>query len=395
MVRMRAGFGVLVLAYVLSQFYRAFLAVLSPVLGAETGATAGDLALASGVWFAAFAVAQLPIGWGLDRLGPRRTTAWPFIVGGGGGAALFAVAQSPGAIVAAMALIGVGCAPVLMASFYLFARSFPPSAFASLAGLLIGVGSVGNVASAAPLAWAADAFGWRASVAAVAGLTVLIGVGVLLFVRDPAPAPSAATGGIAELLRIPGLWVMTPLLIVNYAPAAGIRGLWAGPYLEQVFGLDAAGIGAITLWMAGAMIVGNFVYGPADRLLGTRKWVLVAGNLAAVAALLALGLAPGWSVLAAGVLLAAVGFFGASFPLVMAHARSYYPPHLIGRGVTLANFLAIGGVGVLQIVSARVHGGVAASGAGPEAAYRALFLFFGGLLLAGVVVYLFAEDRLD
>ena len=45
----------LVGAYVLSQFYRAFLAVLSPDLGRDLGATPGDLALASGLWFLAFA----------------------------------------------------------------------------------------------------------------------------------------------------------------------------------------------------------------------------------------------------------------------------------------------------------------------------------------------------
>ncbi len=69
---MRAGIAFLVVAYTLSQFYRAFLAVLSPVLEAEIGATTGDLARASGLWFAAFALMQLPVGWALDRLGPRR-----------------------------------------------------------------------------------------------------------------------------------------------------------------------------------------------------------------------------------------------------------------------------------------------------------------------------------
>ena len=44
------GIVSLVLAYVLSQFYRAFLAVLTPVLGTELGAMPGDLALSSGLW---------------------------------------------------------------------------------------------------------------------------------------------------------------------------------------------------------------------------------------------------------------------------------------------------------------------------------------------------------
>ena len=52
---MRAGFAALIVAYVFSQFYRAFLAVLAPVLATDIGATAADLAFASGVWFAAFA----------------------------------------------------------------------------------------------------------------------------------------------------------------------------------------------------------------------------------------------------------------------------------------------------------------------------------------------------
>ena len=66
---MRAGIAFLVIAYMLSQFYRAFLAVLSPVLMDELGATTGDLARASGLWFICFAAMQLPVGWALDHLG--------------------------------------------------------------------------------------------------------------------------------------------------------------------------------------------------------------------------------------------------------------------------------------------------------------------------------------
>ena len=70
-----AGISVLAAAYVLSQFYRSFLAVLTPVLGAELGATKADLALASGAWFLAFALMQFAVGVWLDRYGPRRTAS--------------------------------------------------------------------------------------------------------------------------------------------------------------------------------------------------------------------------------------------------------------------------------------------------------------------------------
>ncbi|HID68130.1 MAG TPA: MFS transporter, partial [Roseibacterium sp.] len=87
---MRAGLAFLVVAYCLSQFFRAFLAVLAPVLRNELGVTTGDLAIASGLWFTLFALMQLPVGWALDTIGPRRTTAVLFTFGAVGGCAVFA-----------------------------------------------------------------------------------------------------------------------------------------------------------------------------------------------------------------------------------------------------------------------------------------------------------------
>ena len=72
------GLVALALAYVYSQFYRSFLAVVSPELGADLGADAAALSSASGAWFATFALMQFGVGVGLDRFGPRRTAGWLF-----------------------------------------------------------------------------------------------------------------------------------------------------------------------------------------------------------------------------------------------------------------------------------------------------------------------------
>ena len=133
-----AGIVSLVLAYVLSQFYRAFLAVLTPVLGTELGATPGDLALSSGLWFVAFAAMQIPVGRMLDRWGPRLTVALLLGLAGGAGAAVFALAQAPWHLHLAMAALGVGCAPALMGSYYIIAREYPAAAFGALAGMVVG-----------------------------------------------------------------------------------------------------------------------------------------------------------------------------------------------------------------------------------------------------------------
>lgn len=393
---MIAGIAALVAAYVLSQFYRAFLAVLAPVLGSEIGASPEDLAAASGVWFLVFAVMQIPVGSALDRVGPRLTAAVLLGLGGAGGAAVFAMAEGPGAVTLAMALIGVGCAPVLMAAYYIFARTYSAAVFGTLAGVVIGVGSMGNIASSLPLAAAVEAFGWRETLWGLAGVTLLVALALGLLVRDPPKVEGAGRGSLMDLLRMPALWPVLIMMAVCYAPAAGLRGLWVGPYYRDVFGADAAAIGVATLVMGAAMVAGNFAYGPLDRLLGTRKWLIFGGNLGVLVCLIGLWAMPaagGWWTLG---LLAALGFFGASFPMVMAHGRAFVPPHLMGRGVTLLNLFGIGAVGLAQVATGRLHA-VLQAGAGGAATlpYQGLFAFFALLLAGGMVVYLFSQDRTD
>src|SRR5690606_33919846 len=100
-----AGLAALAIAYMLSQFYRAFLAVLTPSLIADLGATKTDLSIASGAWFIAFALSQFLVGVWLDRHGPKRTAALLLGICGGGGAFLFAIASAPWMVTAAMVLI--------------------------------------------------------------------------------------------------------------------------------------------------------------------------------------------------------------------------------------------------------------------------------------------------
>lgn len=390
---MQAGLVILCLAYVLSQFFRAFLAVLTADLARDIGATPEDLAWASGLWFLVFAAMQIPVGWALDRVGPRQTAAVLLLIGGAGGAAVFALAATPLHVAVAMALIGVGCSPVLMASYFIFAREYPPAKFATLAAVMLGVGSVGNLVASYPTALAVELMGWRATLAGLAVISGAVAVGIRVTVKDPARAVSERKGSVLDLLREPALWAILPLMLVAYAPSAALRGLWAGPYLLDVFGLSATQIGQATLVMGAAMIAGTFAYGPLDRLLNTRKWVIVGGNALAVLALGLLGLWVAEAVWLSVLLMALIGFLGASFPVIMAHGRAFIPAHLVGRGVTLLNLFGIGGVGLAQFATGRIHAATVDMGA--TAPYTAIFAFFAATLAIGCVIYLFSRDSMD
>ncbi|WP_281826584.1 MFS transporter [Jannaschia rubra] len=386
---MGPGIAVLTLAYVLSQFYRAFLAVLAPDLTADLGLTAADLGRASGIWFLSFAAMQLPVGWALDRVGPRWTAGVLLGAAGGGGAALLSVAGAAWHVDLAMALIGAGCAPVLMAGYVILAYGVRPAIFATLAGAMVGVGSLGNIAASVPLGWAAEVLGWRGAMQALAGVTLATAAGCLVLVRDPGVQGGGRRGSLLDVLRVPALWLVLPMMLVNYAPAAGLRGLWAGPYVAQGYG--PAHVGMVTLVMGLAMIAGNFAYAPLDRIFGTRKAVVLTGNLAGAAVLAGLWWVPLPGLVVSTAALAAVGFLGASYAMCMAHGRAFLPPGSVGRGVTLLNLFSIGGVGIMQFATAPLFD---AAGGG-EAGFRAIFGVFALILVAGCAIYAFAPDSTD
>lgn len=388
---MRAGIAFLVVAYTLSQFYRAFLAVLAPALEAEIGATTGDLARASGLWFAAFALMQLPVGWALDTIGPRRTASSLFLLGAGGGATLFALAQGPGAITWAMVLIGIGCAPILMSTYYIFARQFSAAVFGTLAGVTVGVSSLGNILSAAPLAALIEIFGWRQTVGAFAAFTVLMALAIAILVRDPPKPVGEAKGSLLDLIRMPALWPIMAMMFVCYAPAAGLRGLWISPYVGDLYGAELAQIGTATLVMGLAMVAGNFLYGPADRLLGSRKRPILVGNGLVALLLLSFWAVPPGGLWPAIALFAAIGLLGASYPIVMSHGRSFCPPHLTGRGVTLLNLFGMGGAGVMQFATGPTFAALSRTRA-PVESYGALFGIIGLVILAGLAIYTRSRD---
>lgn len=390
---MQAGLIMLCLAYVLSQFFRAFLAVLASVLEHDIGAAPDDLAFASGMWFLSFAAMQLPVGWALDHIGPRRTASWLLFLGGAGGAAVFAMATTPFHLSMAMFFIGIGCSPVLMASYYIFARQYPVARFATLAALMLGMGSVGNLVASYPTAFAVELLGWRATLWALAMASWLVAAGIFYTVQDPEKPEGGQQGSVLDLLKMPVLWAIFPLMFVCYAPSGALRGLWIGPYLSDVYGLDTGEIGLATLVMGAAMVAGTFVYGPLDRVFGSRKWVIFGGNALGVLAMLALIAVSGAPVWMPIGVMALIGFLGGSFPVVIAHGRAFVPPHLVGRGVTLLNFFGIGGVGIMQFASGRLHGSLAGTETG--APYLAIFGFFALALALGCVVYLFSRDSMD
>ncbi len=388
-----AGIAALAFAYVMSQFYRSFMAVMTPTLSAELGMTNNQLSQALGVWFLAFAACQFIIGPLLDRFGPKRTGGLVFGVFAGAGTGLFALASAPWMIIAAMGLIGVGCSPVLMATFVIFRRTYSPAQFATMSAFFIAFGNAGNLLGTSPLALAEQAYGWRSVVWGLFAVTVLITLAVLALVRDPVKLDTGGkgAGSYRELLKIKALWFIFPITAMTYAVIANMRGLWSGPYFDQVHGLDAGQIGSITFYVAIAMVVGSIIYGPLDRIMNSRKWVIFGGSSIMAVVMVLWVVDPVSNVDRATWFLIVLGFCGVAYPVIMAHGLAFVPARMTGRGATLLNFFSIGGAGAMQSVSGFVYDANAVP-EDPISGFNAVFWLYLGILVFSLTIYLFSTD---
>ena len=390
------------LTYIISQFYRSANAVIGPDLMTELSLTPEDLGILTGAFFLTFSISQLPVGIALDRWGPRRTIIVTLVIAFLGALA-FAHGRNLTELSLARVVLGFGCAALLTGPMVLFSRWFSPEKFAQMSGILIAVGNLGVIASTAPLAWFTAAFGWRAAFYVTAAMTLaLLALSFWAIHDHPDPAkarPGAgeslgqALRGVATVMKHPAFPHLFVIIFTAYATFITILGLWAGPYLHDVHGMDAKARGNVLIFMAAGAAGGYFIWGPLDRVFNTRKWLLAAGLGAQILCLLVLVLIPGLSVAVITILFTVMGVMNGCVVMIFAHARSVFPAELAGRGITTLNIGTMGGGAFQQILTGYLMGWLAPKGTqAGELDYRILFGVQTILLLTALLFYLRTPD---
>ncbi len=365
-------------AYFLSYFFRSANAVIAPDLSRDLSLSAAQLGLMTSLFFAAFALAQIPLGIGLDRWGPRWVTPGLMLVAVAG-SVLFALAPSFGMLAIGRALIGTGMAGVLMGSLKAFSRWFPPNRFATVSGLLVGIGSSGALIAATPLAWLNDTVGWRAVFWAGALITVLIALAVMIWTRNAPPGSeetvsSQSGGNLKVIFSDDRFWRIAPLNFFVAGSLLAFQGLWAGPYLFDVYRLDNIAAGNILLLLGVGATIGFAISGWLADRLGLTQVILIS-SLIFLLSQFGLAIRPPLALV--GVLYALFGFCGAFNIMFLAHVRRVFPTSMTGQAITAVNLFGIGGTFLLQWWIGLIIGLFAVDAAGhyPPIAYTSAFLF--------------------
>jgi len=402
-------FACLSLMYILAYFFRVAMAVVAKDLALELQLDAPRLGTLSSLFFYVYAVAQIPLGPLIDRLGGRRI----IIVSGlltVAGTFLFALAPSYPAVLASRLLLGIGTASVLMASLKIYGNWFSPHEFATISGFMVAIGNLGNLSATAPLAQAVTRFGWRRPFLIVGLIQTVAVVLVHLLVRDVPPSGEEPeheplysapppTHGIIEGWRLvfstPSFWLLALLSFFWYGSYMVLQGLWGGPYLMDVLGLTRSGAGTILLFTSLGFIAGCLAVGRvSDRLLKSRKWTLLWGQ-AALLLLMALLLGPAERL--AGPFLAmaffAIGVAVSSGVTIYPMIREMFPAGISATAMTALNFFVVSGAAaVQQLMGIAIGRFPRTSGSYPPDAYHQAFLIPVGGLACAVLLFFFVRD---
>jgi MFS family permease len=315
---------------------------------------------------------QVPTGLLVDAIGPRRVVAAGGVVAGAG-AILFGLAGPLRAALAGRALVGLGVSVTFVALLKLVTAWFREREFATLSGLVMFMGNLGAMASAAPLAWVVGFVSWRTVFVAV-GLSSLAGAALTwALVRDaPAeaglpsmseldgrPAPARHAGGwLAGLRTVAANRATWPGFFLNLGLAGAFlsfAGLWAVPYLTEVHGMSRARATAHTTAMLVAFALASLATGRLSDRIGRRKPLTLA---------LGAGFVLSWLPWLAGArppLAASLALFGsmgacaAAFTLSWASVKEVNPPALSGTAMAVVNTGVFLGPTVYQPLVGWVH----------------------------------------
>ncbi|CAB1060581.1 Uncharacterized MFS-type transporter [Olavius sp. associated proteobacterium Delta 1] len=402
-------FAIAASLFFLSQFYRVSNAVIAPLLIQDLSLDTKAIGLISASFFYAFAMTQIPISLLLDKIGARSMmTALSLI--GVLGAVIFSLADSLAAGVMGRALLGVGMACNLMGPYKLLTLWFSPRVFASLAGILVAFGSLGNMIATTPLVILVEQMGWRSGFRLIAFINLILTFLFFIIVRDQplqktsrseSAGVSMNTGQAISNLRVlfkqKDYWIISLGTFGRYGVYAAFQALWAGPYLMEVIGFSALTTGNLILLLNVGMILGSPICGTlSDRLFKTRKWVIVAGSIGIVLTIIIMAIIPAdMPLVAFALLFFCFGFFNATGILMYPHIKELMPSEMSGAAMTGINFFTMIGPAIfLQGLGTLMQTLYPAASRGPEAFHAAFTVCIVCLGLITILYCFTTEKRL-
>ena len=259
-------FFVFAFGYFLSCLLRAITATLSPVLTLEFELMAADLGLLAGGYFLGFASMQIPLGYLLDKFGPKKIVS-SFLLIAFIGTVSFALAENFSGLLISRILIGVGVSACLMAPLTGYRIWFAENQQQRANSWMLMIASLGFLSSTLPVQLLLPALGWRWLFGGIAALILISLFLMLAFIPKwdhqnyESLENPVRQGSLSDVWKNKFFISVIPMGLFNYGGLMAIQTLWAGPWMIRVAGYtpleSATGLFSINI----TMLVSFFLWG--------------------------------------------------------------------------------------------------------------------------------------
>ena len=260
-------FFVFAFGYFLSCLLRAITATLSPILTSEFDLLAADLGLLAGGYFLGFACMQIPLGYLLDKFGPKKIVS-SFLLIALIGTISFALAQSFSGLLISRILIGVGVSACLMAPLTGYRIWFAENQQQRANSWMLMIASLGFLSSTLPIQLLLPSFGWRWI---FGGIAILILISIFLMLafipkwdhqkEDELKENSSKSGSLSDVWKDRFFISVIPMGLFNYGGLMAIQTLWAGPWMIRVSGYTPLESATGLFWINITMLISFFLWG--------------------------------------------------------------------------------------------------------------------------------------
>lgn len=411
-------FSILAIGYAIVYFHRVAPAVVAPELSESFAIKGGALGVLASAYFYPYALMQIPSGLLSDSLGPKKTVTL-FTLVAALGAILFGLSPTFFSAILGRTMVGLGVAVLFIPTLKILANWFEKEKFAIVTGFLMAIGGVGWLWAAAPLAFLTLWLGWRTTFITMGCVSLALAVLTYLIVKDrpshilnPGNFHSKASHlsssrkkqlslfmGVKIVLSEKKFWPLAIWFFCTGAILFGFGGLWAGPYLTQVYNLSKTQTGSILTMIAVGMIGGSPLLGYlSEKVFRARKPVLlISSSIITSVWVLMIFWIDQLSIASLYGLFILLGIFASGIVSVgFAAAKELFPLQIAGTSTGITNLFPFAGGALFQpLIGLFLDHSDRLGIINPVEAYRISFLGFLAAAILALISALFLRETLS
>jgi len=367
--------------------------ILSPVMGSigeEWSLNQSQLGLMATVFFAAYALMQIPTGFLADKFGRVKVLVIGFIVFGVG-TYLSGASTTFGIFLMMRALTGLG-EGTYYGSQYGISSTITPKKYRGLVSAIINSGMAFGIS----LGFMSSSYftytlnkGWQFPFYVFAIPTIIVGILIGIFVRDNSHKEKKQAVQGAEKIELKTIFTKNHIFVyvLIFCSLYGFFGMltWLPYYLQTARDIEASQTGIISSLVPWASIPGAILFGYLSDRIKSRKPLIIGLSLAGAICQFVIPYTENYSFLIVGLCL--YGLLGklALDPVLISYMADITPQSMYSRVYGFFNFS-----GMLSSIFAPYITGYFADKTG---SLEFGFYLSGGLLIIGALLFLFTTDK--